>query len=123
MEKSKFFRVKVGYGNDDYITIDDTELSKCLRAQFNGSMVICKEGSISGKSIITITPDVNKIMGWNRGYQPTPEDYGDAPQKLINEHRELLENTMLQITGKAPDEHKSLPPSQFSKELSDKFKI
>lgn len=123
MDKAKYFKVKVGYGIDDFISIDETELSKCLRAQFNGSMVICKEGSISGKSIITITPDVNKLMGWNRSYQPTPEDYGEIPERALNEHRQLLENTLLQITGKQPKENKNLPPSQFSKELSDKFKI
>jgi hypothetical protein len=123
MDKAKFFKVKVGYGNDDFIIIDDTELAKCLRAQLNGSMVICKEGSISGKSIITITPDINKLMGWNRTYQPSAEDYGKISDKSLNAHRELLENTMLQITGKQPDETKNLPPNQFTKELADKFKI
>jgi hypothetical protein len=120
----KYFKVKTGYGVDDFIIVDETEVSKALRAQINGTVVICKEGSISGKSIITITPDVNKLMGWNRSYQPTSEDYGDVPEKLINEHRQLLENTVLQITGKQSEENvKNLHPSQFSKELSDKMRL
>lgn len=119
----KYFKIKFGFNVDDFIVIDETELSRALVAQTTGKIGIFKEGSITGDKIISITPDVNKLMGWNRSYQPTPEDYGDVPEKLLNEHRELLENTLLQITGKQPDEHKNLPPSQFSKELSNKFKV
>lgn len=126
MDKAKFFKVKVGYGNDDFIIIDDTELAKCLRAQLNGSMVICKEGSISGKYIITITPDINKLMGWNRTYQPTPEDYGEISSNLLNEYRELLENTMCEITGKQVDKIENKQSHKLTgeiKNLSDGFRV
>lgn len=120
----KYYRVKFGFGVDDFIIIDESELSKALRCQINGSVAIFKEGSVAGKSIITINPDINKLMGWNRTYQATPEDYGEIPEKAMNEHRLLMENTLLQITGKTPEQnYKNLPPSQYSKELSDKFNI
>lgn len=119
----KYFKVKFGYNADDFILIDEEEVSKAFRAQVNGTVAIFKEGSVSGKSIITVTPDINKIMGWNRTYQPTAEDYGEIPEKIMNEHKEFLTNTMLQITGGAPKDHKELPASDFSKSLSDKFRI
>src|SRR3990167_10740374 len=115
----KYFKVKFGYSNDDFIVIDETEASKALRAQINGTVAVFKEGSISGKSIITITPDVNKLMGWNRTYQPTAEDYGELSEGALNEHRIFLDNTRLEITGGKKSENKELPPSQYSKELSD----
>lgn len=118
----KYFKVKFGYGTDDFIIIDETEASKAIRAQINGTVVVFKEGSVSGKNIISITPDVNKIMGWNRTYQPTAEDYGDVPKKIINEHKLFLDNTVLQITGRTSKETKELPPSQFSNQLAEKLK-
>lgn len=119
----KYYRVKFGFGVDDFIVIDESELSKALRCQVNGTIAIFKEGSVAGKNIVAIIPDINRLMGWNRTYQPNAEDYGEISEKELNEHRMLMEKTLLQITGKQPDENKNLPPSNYSKELSDKFRV
>lgn len=119
----KYFRVKFGFNNDDFISIDENELPMAIRAHITGKIGVFKEGSVSGDKIITITPDLNKLMKWNRTYQPTAEDYGELPEKTLDEHREFLQNITLQITGGSKAETKELPPSQFSKELSNKLKI
>jgi hypothetical protein len=119
----KYYKVKTGFKDDDFISVDENELPMAIRAQVTGKIGIFKEGTVTGDKIITITADWNKELGYNRTYQMSAEDYGELPKSLINEYRELLENTTLQITGGDRPETKNLPPSQFSKELSDKFKI
>ena len=123
----KYYKVKTGYASDDYTVIDENELSKAIKAQVNNSVAIVGGCSISGRNIQKVEPDVNSLMGWNKGYQPTPEDYGEmssAEREELKEHWILLENTVLKLTGQSPDlANTSLQPGKFSKELSDKMRI
>lgn len=92
-----YYRVKIGYGNDDFIAIDETEVSKALKAQINGSIALFKEGSIAGNNIISILPDYNRAMGYKRDYKLTGEDYDYIGQKRVDEHRHFLEEKTAEI--------------------------
>lgn len=104
----KYYRVKWGYGRDDFYSVDETELSKAIRAQVNGTVVAFNEGTISGNNIIAILPDLNRLKGYNRDYQLTGEDYEEIGTKAVEEHRLFLEETKLQIAGKAPERPKEI---------------
>jgi hypothetical protein len=116
----RYFKVQKGYGADDYISIDETELRKAIIAQVKGQVAIFREGTVSGNSIMSITPDWNRTMGWKRDYKLTGEDYDYIGSKKINESRLLIENTLNQIMGK-----NNLPSieNKAVKELADKMKI
>lgn len=96
----KHFKVKIGFGKNDFISIDETELSLALRAQINGKVAIFREGTVSGNNIIAITPDYNKALGLNPGYELTPEDYGLLGKHTINEYRDLIESKKSEIYNK-----------------------
>lgn len=122
----KYYHIKFGFNNDDFISIDETELARAIIAQTTGKVGIFKEGTITGDKIISITPDINKLMGWNRTYQPTSEDYGEIPEKILNEHRKFLEDTRLQIVGGSKpelDKPQNRPFSNEVESLANKFKI
>ena len=116
-----YFKVQKGYGADDYISIDETELRKAIVAQVKGQVAIFKEGTISGNSIMSITPDWNKIMGWNRDYKLTGEDYDHIGSKKISDSRLLIENTLNEVLGKP----KILPNLENNQvvQLANKLKI
>ena len=90
MQNSKFFKVYTGYGETDYISIDETELEMCIRAQITGKVAITKDGTITGNVIQRIVPDWNKALGLNRGYKMKPEDYEYLPKKVADEHRDAI---------------------------------
>jgi len=118
----RFFRVKTGYGKDDFIGIDETELSKAIRSQVKGSVVIFKEGSVAGNSILSIKPDWQRVMGYHRDYDLVGEDYEEIGKKRQDDYRLFIENTTLAIEGKPP---KEIPKeiSEAIKKLSEKFSI
>lgn len=115
----KYFKVQKGYNVDDYISIDETELRKAIIAQVTGKIAIFSEGTIAGNSIMSITPDYNRQMGWKRDYKLTGEDYDYIGQKRIEENRILLKNTFDEIQGN----HQQSIVSDQAKELANKFKI
>lgn len=65
----------------EIIPIDETELPRALYAQISGKVVILKNGSISGNSIFSITPNYHKAMGWNSEYKLTPDDYSEINRR------------------------------------------
>jgi len=73
----KYFKVIRGFGQDDYIPIDERELPKAIYAHISGKTVVLENGSINGTHISAIMPDWNRAMGWNPGYKPTAEEHGE----------------------------------------------
>lgn len=116
----KYFKVKIGYGADDFISVDETELRKAINAQVTGKVGIFNEGTVAGNSIISITPDFNREMGYHRDYKLTGEDYGHIGNKNIDDSRKLLESVRNEVLGIA-----TKPPYilEESKKLADKLKI
>lgn len=93
----KHFKVKIGFGKDDFISIDENELPMALRAQITGKVGVFNEGTVSGNNIIAITPDYNRLMGYNRDYQLDGEDYNHIGKATVSEYREFLENTKIEV--------------------------
>lgn len=94
----KYFRVKYGFGPDEFIGIDETELDMALRAHIGGKKGLFKEGSISGDKIIAITPDFNRVLGLNRDYRLTGEDYKELGKKR-DEYELFLEEKKYEISS------------------------
>jgi hypothetical protein len=95
----KHYRVKFGYGKDDFISIEEGELSTALRAQITGKIGSFKEGTVAGNNIMAIVPDFQKAMGWNRDHQLGSEDYAEIGTKTINDYRLYLEETKDGVYG------------------------
>lgn len=89
----KYYRVVYGFGKDDFYSIPETEVAKALRAQVNGTVFICDEGSIAGNNIQAIRPDYNRLMGYKRDYQLKGEDYDAIGTEAVKEHRTFLMDT------------------------------
>ena len=98
----KHFRVKTGFGKDEFISISETELPMAMRAQINGGIGVFEEGTVSGNHIISITPDFNRLMRFNREYALTGEDYAEIGTKRQEEYKEFMHNAKLALEGKAP---------------------
>jgi hypothetical protein len=102
-----YFKVIPGYGEMDYVEIDESEVHKAIRAQITGKVFLSeKEGTVSGNSIIRVAPDLNRLGGYKRGYRLTSEDYDHIPRKKIQEHKSFLELSSVNVER----ELKNLPP-------------
>lgn len=117
----KHYRVMCGYGKDDFISINETELKKAIIAQGTGRVVILNEGSIAGNEIKRILPDYQRDMGWNRDYALTGEDYEVIGDKKMREYTQLQTNTMLEIEGKYVPQPKEI--SDGVKQLAEKMRV
>lgn len=94
----KYFKVKFGFGPDEFLSVDETELPMALRAHISGKKGMFKEGSISGDKIIAITPDFNRALGLNRDYALKGEDYRELGIAR-EEHELFLEEKRYQLTN------------------------
>ena len=115
------YKVKTGFGDDDFTIIDETELAMGLRAQIGGKVALFREGSISGNSILEIKPYYNRLMGWNREYRLTDEDYLELGQEIKKRHNLFFENTKLAIEGRPPVQEKPKEISEGVKQLAEKM--
>lgn len=93
----KYFRIKTGHGKDDFISVDETELDMAIRAQITGKVGLFKEGTVTGRAILTITPDWQKTMGWNRDYSLTGEDYNEIGEKKIDGYRDFIAERKIEV--------------------------
>lgn len=74
----RYFKVIRGFGQEDFIPIDETELERALYAQMTGnSVLILKNGSVMGNHISAIMPDFHRAMGWNYAHRMGPEDHDE----------------------------------------------
>lgn len=118
----KHYRVQTGFGTDDFIEIDETELETCIRAQVTGKVAITKSGTITGSIIQKIVPDWNKVMGYQRLYKLQGEDYKLLGRKVINEYRIALEDSTRRVQG-LPPVNRLKGSSEEVKKLADQMNI
>lgn len=97
----KYFRVKHGYGKDDFLSVDENDLPKAFLAQISGKVFAASDGSgsIRGNDIISILPDYNRALGLNRDYVLNGEDYTQLGNQSVLEHRKILEGAKNSVNG------------------------
>ena len=115
-----FFKIKTGFGKNDFIQIDETEVAQAMRAQINGGVCVTKNGTVSGNVIQQILPDWNKVMGWNADYVPQGEDYNYIGSRQ-EKYNLFLENAKLAIDGKPPKKVDIFTPEVTA--LAEKLRI
>ncbi len=93
----KYFRLKTGFGKDEFISINETEYPKAIRCMSKGTIGIFEEGTIAGKSIMSILPDWQRAMDYNRDYQLNAEDYELIGQKRQKEYRDFMYESKMAI--------------------------
>lgn len=88
-----YYRIKTGYIENDFVSISENDLHKVqyLFLMANGRTLLENGSALRGQDIISITPDVHKIMGWNRTYKLTPEDHAESSPKLKAAHKKMVE--------------------------------
>lgn len=98
----KYFKIKTGYGKNEFVSIDETELETALHVFMEDSKGIFKNGVVRGKDIISITEDYHKHMGWNYAHEMETDDWEDLRSKnILNEYRGVIEeakNTVKYLT-------------------------
>lgn len=82
--KNIYFKVKIGYGPEDFISISKDELEKATYAFITNEKVVFDNGVTSGKQILSISPDYHKTMGWNYGHKMQDFDFAEVKEKIGN---------------------------------------
>lgn len=114
----KYFKIIRGYGAEDYIEIDQSELEKAY-----GSFLLKKDGiysggAVKGSEILAIQPDYHRTMGWNRGYKMTDLDYAEIKDSGIGQElKDALGNMKEKVTYLIESGNKDAIGLPRSKEL------
>ena len=70
------YEVRLSFNEDAHnITITKDELAVVMWAFLKDAKAICRNGAFRGKDIISILPNFNSMLGFNKGYELTPEDF------------------------------------------------
>jgi hypothetical protein len=80
----RHFKVVYGFGQDNFIPIDETELEKAMYAFMSGKKIVLTHGAIDGSQISKVIPDYHKTLGWNYGHKLGTEDWEEVNQKCGN---------------------------------------
>ncbi len=124
----KYFKIIRGYGAEDYLTIEESELEKAYYCFLEKKDSIFSGGAIKGSQILAIQPDHHFTMGWNRGYKLGPEDYEELRNKGVDkESQYLLSNAKdkVQYLVQTKQEHligKSFEVPKLGQEVSEEIK-
>lgn len=135
-----YYKIIHGFNPEDYIGIEESEVEKAYGAFLQKKDAVFSGGAIKAGLIQMIKPDFHKTMGWNRGHKLDEYDFAELSEKGIDrkmEHflstkeekiRYLISTKQEHLIGKNLDMPELNTPkakeiSEFSKELSNKFKI
>ncbi len=134
----KYFKIKFGYSEHEYIGIDDSELDAAMLCFLSDSKGVFKTGVVRGKDIIAISEDWHKEMGWNPTHDLGDDDWAEIRGKGVDKKyvgviasakervQYLMQTNQTHLVGKnvdVPKINEQKPVSDFSKEISEKFKI
>lgn len=133
-----YYKIIRGYGAEDFIRIDETELEKANYAFLAKKDAIYSGGSVRGSEILAIQPDYHRIMGWNTGYKLGVDDFAELRAKgiekkclgLLSSSKEkvqyLISTKQENLIGRnvaIPELEKKNPVSKEIESLADKMKI
>lgn len=90
MSSKRYFKVVYGFSEDEYLTVDETEVKKAIYAHLTGKKTAFNSGSVSGDKIIVIKEDWHKELGYNRGYKLKPEDYAEIEATVAKKYVGLI---------------------------------
>ena len=132
----KSFKIQIGYGKDEYIAIEKSELSKAYFTFMTEGKMITNDGyALRGKDIIRIEPNWNSVMGYTRDYKLTGEDYLDIggkrqrhAQMIMGKAKEIAREVIETGNQKLLQQELNTKfietgTSEFAKILSDKKKV
>lgn len=133
--KKRYFKVKIGYGENEFVAIDEDELQTAFHAYLTDAKAVFRNGIARGKDIIAITEDWHKAMGWNYAHVLGQEDwaqlerdgvkrqYAGVIETAKNHVKTMIETNQTHLIGKTivPERPKEIKAGV--KELADKFKI
>jgi len=88
-----YFKIKYGYGNLDFVSVDELELQKAIYAMFTSKPIQLGNTFVRGDKIISITPHWHKYTGWNESYQPTEADDWLQIKRDCPELEPMIEHT------------------------------
>jgi hypothetical protein len=116
----KYFRVKYGYGKDEFLSIDENEYRKAVIAQGSGSVAIFASGTVSGNNILAIMPDYQRVLGLRRDWELGGEDYALLGEKTQQEYQLFMKNPNAQ---NVPALQKPNPFPTAAAALAEKMRI
>ena len=138
--KKRYFKIKIGYGASDFVSIDETELEKAYGVFLTDGKGIFSGGTVRGQDIIAIQEDWHRAMGYNPEWKITAVDrneiakcgvereYQGVLAKVSRKVQYLVQNNQSQLIGKNVDipeletqEHKAL--GEGSKQLAEKMSV
>jgi hypothetical protein len=126
-----YFKVKIGYGVEDFISISKDELEKATYAFITNDKVVFQNGVTTGKAIMAIVPDYHKTMGWNYGRKMEDLDFAEVKAKVGDPVKYIAlakENVQAYINAGTPELIGSKPleikaPSKASQEILENVEM
>ncbi len=128
-----YFKIVYGFRADEYVECNQKELPKAYAIFLEGKgRAIINGTAIRGEDIKRIEEDWIKEMGWNKGYQMTPEDH-DEIVPLRDKYREIketakqiavyaLKNNQRELLNNPKDALPFLSSNLLSGEVAEKMK-
>jgi hypothetical protein len=125
-----YYKLKIGYGLEEYIQITRDELEKATYCFLTKKDSVYSGGACKGSEILAIQPDFHRVMNWNRGWKLTGDDYDELRQKGIDRKmNKELEDTKIKIQYLIETRQENLigkniqtPELEKTKELPDDLK-
>lgn len=136
----RYFRIKIGYGNGEFISIDEMEIEKAYAVFLTDGKGVFQNGVIRGQDIIGIYEDWNKAMGYNPEHKLDAFDRSDIRNRGVEKMYKgflakvstkvayLIENKQQHLIGKNVDvpelsNSKNNVVVEGSKKIADKFNV
>lgn len=83
---TRYFKVKLGYGKSEYISVGERDAEVAMYAFLNPTARVVLSGKpVRGQDIITIEEDWHREMGWNPTHQLQGEDWNELKSKGVTE--------------------------------------
>ena len=94
----RYYKIIRGYGSEDFVEIDETELEKACYAFLAKKDGIYSGGAARGSAIMAIQPDYHRVMGWTRGYKLEALDFAELSDRGVDRnHTAFLSETKDQV--------------------------